>query len=174
MAKSVIETRWVYGYLTIYFYCIWDSFRGTLVQNKLCQLAELKNEPIPGTLIHPLEIQYIEKKNPFTAAFYSFCFPGLGQLYNHRFGLAFYAMFWWWFYITFSHAYESLFFTFMGNFEAAISILHPHWLLFMPSVAGGSVFHAFITAVEHNRLFRIMQRQRLAERYSSSEVRIFP
>lgn len=174
MAKAILEPRWLFGYLFIYFFTIWDSYRGVLLQNKMCHLAELENERIQGILIHPFEIQYIEQKNPFTAAFYSFLFPGLGQLYNHRFGLAFYAMFWWWFYVTFSHAYEALLSLILGNPQEWVSILHPHWLMFMPSVAGGAVYHAFITAVEHNWLYRIVQRQHLAERYRNSEVRIFP
>lgn len=174
MAKSIIQPRWVFGYLIIYFYVIWDSYRCTLVQNKMCHLAELENERLCGIILHPLEIQYIEQKNPFIAVFYSFFFPGLGQLYNHRFGLAFYSMFWWWFYLTFSHAYESVLNFLLGNIQESISILHPHWLLFMPSVTGGAVYHAFITAIEHNRLFRVEQRQHFAERYQKSEVRIFP
>lgn len=173
MAKSVIHTRWVFGYLIIYFYAIWDSFRSTLVQNKLCHLAELENGRIQGVLLHPMEIQYLEQKSPFTAAVYSFLFPGLGQLYNHRFGLAFYAMFWWWFYLTLSHAYESLYYFFFGDVQKSISIINPHWLMFMPSVAGGAVFHAFVTAKEQNKLFKIEQRQYLLETYKDSEVCIF-
>ena len=174
MAKSVMQPRWVYGYLIIFLYTIWDSYRGTVTQNKMCHLAELENERLCGVILHPLEIQYLEQKNPFIAAFYSFLFPGLGQLYNHRFGLAFWAMIWWWIYLTFSHAYESMFYLFTGNFAKSISILHPHWLLFMPSVLFGSVYHAFITTIEHNQLYRREQRQHLEEIYQNSEVRIFP
>ena len=172
-ARSILQPRWLFGYLIIYFYAIWDSFRATLFQNKMCQLAELENERLQGMIIHPFEIQYLELKNPFTAALYSFFFPGLGQLYNHRFGLAFYAMLWWWFYVTFSHVYESILNLLLGNIKESISLLYPHWLLFMPSVIGGSIYHAFITAVEHNRLYRLEQRQHLKERYADSEVRIF-
>lgn len=173
MAKYIIKPQWLFGYLIIYFYAIWDSYRSTIAQNKMCHLAELENERLRSINLHPLEIQYIEQKNPFTATLYSFFFPGLGQLYNHRFALAFYAMFWWWFYLTLSRSHESLLNLLLGNIQESISMLHPHWLLFMPSVAGGSMYHAFITAMEHNRLFRLEQRQYLAERYLNSDVRIF-
>lgn len=173
MAKAILNTRWMYGYLLIYFCAIWDSYRSTIVQNKMRQLAELENEPIKSNIIHPLEVQYIEQKSPYIAAVYSIFFPGLGQVYNHRYGLGFYAMFWWWIYITFSHAYESVFYFFLGNIQHSIAMLHPHWLLFMPSVIGGSVYHAFITAIEHNRLYKIEQRKYLVKRYHNSEVCIF-
>jgi TM2 domain-containing membrane protein YozV len=94
-AKSVLQTRWVYGYLTIYFYGMWSSYRSTVVQNEMCLIAEFENEPQISNVIHSLEIQYLEQKSPYSAAVYSFFFPGLGQEYNHRFGLGFYAMFWW-------------------------------------------------------------------------------
>ncbi len=174
MAKSVLQTRWLYGYLVIFFYCIWSSYRSTILQNKMAGLAEIESEPLQNNILHPLEIQYLEQKSPYTAAIYSFFFPGLGQVYNHRFCLAFYAMFWWWIYVTFSHGYESIFYLFMGNMTHSISILHPHWLLFMPSVMGGSIYHGFITAIEHNRLFKLEQRQHMIERYQNAEVSIFP
>lgn len=173
MAKSVLQPRWVYGYFIIYLYLIWDAYRTTIVQNKMCQLAEFENETIPGIILHPQGIQYLEQKNPFIAVVYSFFFPGLGQLYNHRFGLAFWAMLWWWIYLALSHAYESILYLFLGNIEKSITFLHPHWLLFMPSVVGGSMYHAFITAVGHNQLYRLEQRQHLKERYQNTEVRIF-
>jgi hypothetical protein len=173
MVKTVLKPQWLFGYLAVFFYAIWDGYRSTVTQNKLCYLAELENAQIPAVEIYPLEIQYLEKKNPFTAALYSLFFPGLGQLYNHRFMLAFYAMFWWWFYLATSNAHESLLNLMLGNIQESISILDPHWLLFMPSVTGGSVYHAFITAQDHNRLFRLGQRQFLENRYRNSEVRIF-
>jgi len=174
MAKSVLQPRWVFGYFIIYLFSIWDSYRSAVVQNKMCQLAELENEKIPSVILHPLEIQYLEQKNPFIAIVYSFFFPGLGQLYNHRFGLAFWALFWWWIYLYLSHFYESFLYLVLGNIEKSISLLHPHWLLFMPSVAGGAMYHAFVTVVDHNQLYRLEQRQHLKERYQNTEVRIFP
>jgi hypothetical protein len=173
LAKSVIQTRWVYGYLAVYFYAIWSSYCSTVIQNKMCQMAVLENEPFETSIIHTLEIQNLEQKNPYTAAIYSFLFPGLGQVYNNRFGLGFYAMLWWWIYVTLSYAYVSVFYLFMGDISQSITVLHPHWLLFMPSVMGGSMYYAFITAIEHNRLYKIGQRQHLVKRYQNSEVCIF-
>jgi hypothetical protein len=173
LAKSVIEPRWAFGYLIIYMIAMWDSYRSAVYQNKLYHLAYLKNAPIPRLVIYPTEIQYLELKRPIVGAIYSFFFPGLGQLYNHRFGLAFYAMFWWWFYLAFSRLHESLLKLILGNLQESTILLHPHWLLFMPSVMGGSIYHAYVTAIEHNRLYRLSQRQHLMKRYGRNKLRIF-
>jgi len=173
MAKAILDQRLLFGYTAIYFFAIWDSYRSTLVQNKMCQLAELENELLPCVNLHPNEIQYLEQRNPWIAAFYSLFFPCLGQLYNHRWALAFYGMFWWWLYLYLSHAHESLLNLLLGNLQLSIAVLNRHWLLFMPSVCGGSVYYAFMTAMEHNRLYRLEQRQHLLERYQNCEVLIF-
>jgi hypothetical protein len=172
-AKSVTQMRWLFGYLAIYFFSIWDSYRSAKVQNTMLELAQAENEPLVSNTIRSAEVQYLEPKNPYIAAVCSLFFPGLGQAYNHRFLLAFYAMFWWWFYVTFSHAYEAAFYFLMGNIPLSVTILVPHWLLFMPSVIGGSVYEAFTTAVEHNRLFKAEQRQHLQHRYQAPEIRLF-
>ena len=115
MAKSIIHPQWLLGYIIVYCYVIWDSYRSTLVQNKMFNLAELENERFHPVVFNPAELQYLEKKNPLIAAFYSFFFPGLGQLYNHQFALAFYAMIWWWIYITLSRVHESVLNLIIGN-----------------------------------------------------------
>ncbi|MFD0676929.1 MULTISPECIES: hypothetical protein [unclassified Paenibacillus] len=169
MAKAIINPQWVFAYMLIYLFSIWDSYRSTVEANKLCELAEMENARIDGFIIRPLGIQYLEKKSPLSAAFSSFFFPGLGQLYNHRFGLAFYAMFSYCIYIGLSHSHEAVIIMMHGRIRESTAILHPHWLLFMPSIVGGSIYHAYISAVEHNRLFRIEQRQFLAERYGFAD-----
>lgn len=172
-ALLILEPKWAFGYLTTYLVTIWDSYRSTLYQNKLCHIAYLENHSVSRLKIIPNEIQYIERKKPFISAIYSFFFPGLGQLYNHQVGLAFYAMFWWWIYITFSNLHEAILTLVLGSLADSSSILHPHWLLFMPSVLGGSIYQAYVTTIGHNKLYRIAQRQHLTERYRQNRPRIF-
>jgi hypothetical protein len=164
-AREILNPNWVYAYLLIYLFAIWDSYRSTVEGNKLCRLAELENAPLTAFTIRPLGVQYIERKSPIYGALASLAFPGLGQLYNHRFGLAFYGIFWFCFYIGMSHVHHATILLVGGQFEKSTALLHPHWLLFMPSIAGGAVYHSYETAIVHNRLFRIEQRQFLTERY---------
>lgn len=173
MAKAVVQPKWVLGYAIIYYYAIWDSYRSALFQNKLYHVAQLENERIQPTFLHPLTYKYLEKTNPLTPAIYSLLFPGLGQLYNHQTAIAFWAMIWWWIHATMSNASESLFYLLLGDIKTSIILLKPQWLLFMPSIWGGSIYYAFLTALEHNQLFRREQRQYFAEYYRDSLVRIF-
>ncbi|TKC16784.1 hypothetical protein FA727_12000 [Robertmurraya kyonggiensis] len=173
-ATLVLEPRWALGYLTIYLVAIADSFRSAIYQNKLYHLAILEHKKTPRMEIFPSEIQYIERKSPIVGALYSFFFPGLGQLYNHRFGLAFYGMFWWWVYMSLSKVHHAFLVLVHGHLHESTTLLHPHWLLFMPSVLGGAVYHAYRTSVEHNHLFRIEQRRYLTKKYQHAKLQIFP
>lgn len=172
-ASEVIDPRWAFAYLLVYMIAMWDSYRSALEHNKLSQLAELENSRISAYYIGASEIQFLEKKNPLKAAVFSLGFPGMGQLYNHRIGLAFYAMVWWIIYISMSNFYAALLHLSYGHFEYSTQLLQPHWLLFTPSVLGGSIYHAYTTAIEHNRLFRIEQVQYFRERYGRSSLKLF-
>lgn len=172
-AKAILAPQFVLGYIIIYFVTIWDSYRSAIYQNKLYRIAQLENEPLPSLKLFASEVHYVQPKSPIVAALFSFFFPGMGQLYNHRIGLAFYGMFWWWVYVVMSHAHESLVDLLTGRLTESVSVLRSHWLLFMPSVIGGSIYHAYSKAKEHNMLFRLEQRQYLISRYSSSTVQIF-
>lgn len=173
LAQSVVQPKWAFGYLIIYMLSIWDSYRLTTYQNKLYDLTCLKNEPILRVGIFPFEIQFLDRKKPSVGAIYSFLFPGLGQLYVHRFGLAFYTIIWWWIYLYFSRLDEALLQLVLGNLHASNLIVQQHWLLFMPSVMGGAIYHAYITSIEQNKLFLKAQRQYLTKRYGKDHFLIF-
>jgi len=167
MAKAIVQPKWMFGYMILYFFAIWDSCCYCREMNKLTVLAEAENARIRPFSLRPIGVQFLAKRQPVAAAICSAFFPGLGQLYVQRLGLAIYGIFWWWMYITLSHAYESLHLLLNGLSKQALAALRPQWLLFMPSVAGGSIYHAYITAVEDNRIFRYEQRQFLSEHYGS-------
>ncbi|MDQ0902562.1 hypothetical protein [Paenibacillus sp. V4I7] len=173
MAKQVLQPLWVYGYMIIYFFAIWDSYRCALETNKHYELAILENARFPNQLMRATGIQFIEKKSPLTAALCSFFFPGLGQLYNKHIWLGFYGIFWWWVYVTFSHFYEAVLALILGHNRLVSNILHPQWLLFMPSVLGGAIYHSYTSAIEQNRLFRISQRQYLTDYYRLARSSVY-
>jgi TM2 domain-containing membrane protein YozV len=174
LAKTTLQPRWMYGYLIIYFFSIWNSYRVAFSLNRLSHLAELENTRMVSTRIAPFVIQFLERKNPVMGALWSFGFPGLGQLYNHRIFLGIYAVLWWWIKATFSHTYDSLFLLLSGHLEESIAVLDPQWLLFMPSLLGGAIYGAYINSIDHNHLFMTEQKQFFAERYRGANIRIFP
>lgn len=166
LAKSVINLDWMIGYIAIYLVTIGDSYRAA---NQFNKLVDLSTPHLSNAKIFPSEIQYLQMRNPLISALYSLLFPGLGQLYNHRLFLGFYAIFWWWTYILLSHAHRALTLMMLGEFASSNTMLVPHWLLFMPSVLGGSVYHAYITCVHHNILVQESQEERLINRYAGSK-----
>jgi hypothetical protein len=172
LAKQVIDPTWMYGYLIVYFFSIWDSYRMAREANKQLHLAQMENARIRPFLIGRYCIQFFEKKSPAVAAICAFLFPGLGYLYNHRVDIAFFTIVWWWIYVWKSRVYDAVLALFDGKLYLSNSLLDPHWLLFMPSVVGGAVFHSHFMAVEHNRLFRLEQRQYMTERYQSADLRL--
>ena len=169
LAKSTVNIDWMLGYLIIYLITIGDSYRSAVQLNTLATLAQ---PTIPNFKLLPLEVSYLLPKKPLLSAIYSFLFPGFGQLYNQRIFLAFYATFWWWVYLLLSHAHRAIVLLIVGEFDTSLAVLRPHWLLFMPSVLGGSIYFAYVTCCVHNNLIRESQQARLLNRYSGSRLRL--
>ncbi|MEK0316432.1 hypothetical protein [Cohnella sp. 56] len=172
-ARYVLQEKWVFGYIVIYLFAIWDSSRSARLQGSLRSLSRFERQPLSRMLIHPLEVQYIERKNPRTGLFYSLLFPGLGQLYNQRFCLAFYIMFWWWTYIGMSNVFGATIELLYGSAARSTTMLSAHWLMFMPSALGGAAYHAYRGTIEQNKLFREEQHMHLEKKYGRSEIEIF-
>ncbi|RAP74313.1 hypothetical protein DL346_24500 [Paenibacillus montanisoli] len=173
LAKSVLEPRWMYGYLIVYFFSMWSSYRTAFTMNRLSHLAELENTPMTRLHITNFDIQFLERKNPIMAAMWSFFFPGLGFLYNQRIFLGIYAIAWWWIKGTMAHAYDSLFLLFSGRIAESIAVLNPQWLLFMPSVLGGSIYYSYTQTVDQNHLFMVEQKRFFVEQYRGGMIHRF-
>ncbi|MFD2329912.1 hypothetical protein ACFSR7_11740 [Cohnella sp. GCM10020058] len=172
-ATAVLDADWAFGYATIYLFAIWDSYRNARYQGRLRSLSAA-DQPVRRMLIHPVEVHYMERKKPLTGIYYSLLFPGLGQLYNQRFCLAFYLMFWWWVYIGTSHAIAAGIELLYGSVARSTEMLSQHWFMFMPSVLGGAAYHAYRGTIEQNQLFRIEQRAYLNKTYDKANIAIFP
>ncbi|MDG0808801.1 hypothetical protein [Cohnella rhizosphaerae] len=74
-AAEVLDPNWAFGYATIYLFAVWDSYRGAKYQGSLRSLSD-GEAPIRRMRIYPLEVQYIERKNPLTGIFLFASFPG--------------------------------------------------------------------------------------------------
>ncbi|MBJ6361364.1 hypothetical protein ACFOQM_08700 [Paenibacillus sp. GCM10012307] len=170
MAKQLLNLHWAYGYLIFYLYTIWDTYKKAREFNVHHELADLENARIKNFLITPGDIHILERRNPVFASFWSFMLPGLGQLYNNRVMLGVYAVFWWFIYCRLSHILTSCYALFEQGVVQSTQLLSAQWLLFMPSVLWGAVYHSYLNALENNSLFKYEQKQFLAERYTGSSV----
>lgn len=172
MAKSVLDTRWLLIYIPVYLFGIWDSYRTTVDLNKVYLLAEREDHKFNSFSIGPLEINYLDKRNPVMAVIWSLFVPGLGQLYVHRIITAFFVIIWVIIFCYYSHGLEAISFLFLGEVQKATSVLKPEWLLFFPSIYGFSVFDSYINTVENNKLYEKEQRKYLKENYQAATFKI--
>jgi TM2 domain-containing membrane protein YozV len=172
MAKDVLDTRWLLIYIPVYLFAIWDSYRTTVDLNKIYLLAERENHRFNSFSISPIEINYLDKRNPTLAAVWSLFMPGLGQLYIHRILTASFVVVWGVVFFYFSHALEAVTLLFLGEFKEATSKLNPEWLLFFPSLYGFAAYDSYSATVENNKLYEKEQRSFLKEHFQDSNFRV--
>jgi len=171
-AKEVLDTRWLLIYIPVYIFGIWDSYRTTVDLNKVAVLAEREEHRFNSFSIGAMEINYLDRREPYMAILWSLFVPGLGQLYVHRIITAFFVLVWAVVFFYYSHVLEAISLLFLGEIDKATSVLKPEWLLFFPSVYGFSVYDSYINTVENNKLFGIEQRQFFKENYQSASFQV--
>ena len=167
-AKNVLDKRWLFFYAGVYIYAIWDSYRSTVDLNKFSVLADREKSPIIPFKISTLEINYFDKRSPWVASAWSLLMPGMGQLYCHRLPTGFIVLIWNIMILYFSRGWEAIYYTAIGNFGHATSILNPEWALFFPSLFGFALFDANVKTVEYNKLFDIEQARFLIDNYQDA------
>lgn len=172
LAKKVLEPRWMLMYIPVYLFGIWDSYRTTMDMNKVCLLAERENAPFNTFSINPLEINYLDQRNPMMAVFWSFFMPGLGQLYIHRIVIAFFSLTWTIIFMYYSKALVAIHLLFMGDISASTQVVNTEWLMFMPSIWGFAIYDSYINTVENNKLFKDEQKNYLIQNYQNYQFKI--
>ncbi|MBB6450732.1 TM2 domain-containing membrane protein YozV [Geomicrobium halophilum] len=172
MVKDVLEPRWLLMYLPVYIFGIWDSYRTTVDLNKVFLLAEQENADFTTYNIGSMEINYLDKRNPMMAVLWSLATPGLGQLYIHRVLTAIFVTSLFIIFVYFSGLLVAVHQLFLGQISQATEVLHPQWLLFLPSMYGFAIYDAYVNTVENNKLFENEQRKFLKQHYRERRVKI--
>jgi hypothetical protein len=154
-AARVLNLEWAILYPFIYLFSIWDAYRLAVEVSKLNQLEELQgHRQFTRIKLHPIwGMNFLEKRNPFTAAFFSILVGGLGHLYNLRIAKAAMLAFWQVLVMVKSHGHEAIAFTLQGRFHDAAAVIDYQWFLFWPSVALFNVVNAYTDAIQLNNLF---------------------
>jgi hypothetical protein len=171
-AKDVLEPRWMVLYAPVYLFSIYDSYRTTVELNKSYVLADRENAPLQNFVIGPLGINYLEKRRPWLAAVWSFLMPGMGQLYLHLLPNAFYILGMWILCVYKSKALLSGHYVMLKQFALATQVLDMQWLMFLPSICLFSVYDAYVSTVESNKLFVREQRQFIQENYQQYSIKL--
>ena len=165
MAKEVLDSRWLLLYIAVYIYSMWDSYRKTVELNKFAVLAKRENSPITPFKIDSIEINYLDKRNPWVSLTSSIFMPGLGHLCTHRLPTGFLLLTLWVIISYYSHLLQAVQYSATGAFSQAKAIVDPEWLLFLPSLFGFAIYDAYVHLVEFNKLFQFEQSRFLKENY---------
>jgi hypothetical protein len=171
-AKSIIELRYFHLYIVIYVFCMWDSYRRSIDNNKAYQLAYQEELPASSPMFRmsSLEINVMGKKNPWAVLVWSFLLPGTGYIYLQRIPMALVTILCWGMVLHYSRILEGIFYTTIGDFATATSVLDPQWLLHTPSIYGFAMYDTYSKAVENNRLFEIEQARFLRKEYQKGDL----
>lgn len=167
MAKQVVDIQWMSLYIPTYIFAIWDSYRTTIDMNHAYMLAAREDAVIKPYKIGAMEVNYLDKRNPWLSVMWSLVVPGAGQLYIHRLITAFFLVSWWIIICYNSNFISAMHFTLLGDFQQAKSILNMQWLLNIPSVYFFGMYDAYINTVENNKLFRWDQSKFFKRQYQS-------
>jgi hypothetical protein len=75
MAKEAIDLRWFFVYIGVYIFNTWDAYRLTTDINQLSMLAVRERNPIRAFNLSFIEINYLQKINPWIGVFWSMVTP---------------------------------------------------------------------------------------------------
>lgn len=156
-AKEALDMKWGILYIGVYLYAIWDSYRLTIVLNKITLLADAS--AVVPFKISPLEVNALYLRRPWIAGVWSLFLPGLGQLYANRLVVGFLNLLWWVMSCYYSNFTNAVYFTAVGRFGEAAAVVDPEWLLFLPSLYCFAIYDAYINCIELNKLFVIEQKE---------------
>lgn len=166
-AKEVIDMRTFLIYGTIYIFCMWDSYRRCIEHNKQYLLAYKNDENVTSFKMTGMELNYLEKKDPWLSAFWTALTPGAYAVYLEKLPETIFFIVWMGVVINFSNVFLAILATIMGDFSSSRIILDIQWFLFLPSMYGFIIYKAYENAVEINRLFKYEQSSFLKKEYQN-------
>ncbi|MBU8769662.1 hypothetical protein [Cytobacillus oceanisediminis] len=166
-AKEVLDVRYMHLYIPVYIFAIWDSYRTTVDMNKIYLLNEKDAAAVERLVIKPFEINYLDKRNPFSAIMWSMTIPSLGQLYIHRIFAALFTLVMTVILVHFSHFIEAFHYLLVGELKKSTQVLNAQWLMYLPSFYFFTIYDSYMNVVENNKLYDSEQKRLLRKFYQS-------
>ncbi|MEC0226573.1 hypothetical protein [Paenibacillus alba] len=167
-AMDVIDLRFFYLYIGVYVFTMFDSYRRCVDMNNNYVLSYRTTTLTKTTKASSFSVNTLNKVSPITATYWEMIMPGLGSLYLNHLISFFFSVVTWTITIGFSRFYVGLYYTCIGDFEKAKTVIDPQWYLFIPSIYGGYVYFAYSQAVITNFQFKLSQSQFLCSEYQSA------
>jgi len=162
-AREVFDLRLGALYMIIYIFCIWDTYNIAVDYNKLSLLAEREAFRSVAVKVNPLTVNYLGKKSPAAAAFWSALIPGLGQIYCRHLPSGVFKAALWVFVTHHCKLAAALNCLLRGEFAAAQT--DPLWFLFLPSLYCFAIGSAYQYATYNNRAMEAAKMEYLRRRY---------
>ncbi|MBB5172387.1 hypothetical protein [Texcoconibacillus texcoconensis] len=166
-AVEVVDLNWLLLYIPVYIYSMWDSRRMTIDLNKYALLADMTwaSSDIDPVSFSELESNYLDKRKPWLAVFWSLITPGLGHLYVNRLPSGFYILVWMMVVLYFSNTLPAVHYTFSGDFQLAQEVINPQWLIFLPSMYCFAPYDAYLQCDSYNKMMAKQQSAYLMKEY---------
>lgn len=151
---EVIDYNWASVYAAIYVFGMWDAYRVSVEVNKLSYLESKQSiRNLKSAMINALELNFLDRRNPWVAMALSASFIGLGHLYCHRLLTGFTLIGWNLAIIYFTKLPVLMLYTFTGQFQLIPEVVNYQWLLFFPSIFTFALYDSYSAAVSYNRMF---------------------
>ncbi len=172
-AKDALNEKFIYLYIPVYLFAIWDSYRTAVDENKMYLLAKRENAPIRTFAINSFEVNYLDKKKPWLALVWSMGIPSMGQLYLHRMFSAVFTLVTTLVLVTYSNVLGGVHAFFLGDIAGSKEAIDPQWTLYLPSIYFFGIYDAYVNTVEHNKLFDREQADFLRKKYQSDKFVVY-
>lgn len=106
-----------------------------------------------------LGMNYINPINPWIPAFFSFSFPGFGNLLQGRYLKAFTLIGWEVFINTHAHINLGIMYSLIGQFEKAKNVLDEHWLILYVGIYIYAIWDSYRATVDMNKQYILADRE---------------
>jgi hypothetical protein len=170
-AKKCLDFQWLFLYIPVYVFTIWDVYSRTIDTNKLTLLAVREQKPIPLMVMGEFGLHGLKPVSKWKAVFLSLALPGLAQIYMQRLFTGFFSITVWLVACYYSKFPVAVYHTMLGDFSVVIDSLQSEWLLFIPSIYTFCLYDAILMAPSVNRYFETEQAEYLMKEYQHP---IFP
>ncbi|KRE83024.1 hypothetical protein ASG89_12870 [Paenibacillus sp. Soil766] len=168
-AKAVLNEKYIYLYIPVYLFSIWDSYRTTIDENKVHLLAKREKAKFPIFSVNAFEMNFIDKKQPWIALVWSMTIPSLGQLYIHRIFAAALTLVMTMFIVIHSNMIEGFHYFLLGNFPKSREVIGAQCFLYFPSIYFFGMYDSYSNAVELSKLFDHEQTDFLKREHQSQD-----
>lgn len=152
-AKDVLNLKWFLVYVPVYIFAMWDSYVKTVMLKKDYLLSYINGYEVISDNINTLELNKLDKREPFLSIIWSIFTPGIGYLYINRILSVIVFAIWFIVILYFSNLLPAIHFTAIGDFKAARDTMDPQWFLYFPSLYLFVIYDSYVQTVENNKLF---------------------